>query len=148
MSHHSGSLLSTPRLLFSLRMRSPCSLSRSAVYHLNFSPKSSGLVVFVLYPCGGGAPIGCGSARRLFLAPPQPRTPRLFYPLVPSIFFSALLLGPLWALSVRLISSAEIRNPRKCGGGGGGAKGEKQNGPPWARVPSPPARSQYSNPVA
>ena len=67
---HSGSQSPVhPRLLFSLRMRSPCSLSRSAVYHLNFSPKNSGLVVFVLYPCGGGAPVGCGSARRLFLAP-------------------------------------------------------------------------------
>ena len=34
------------------------------MYHLNFSPKNSGLVVFVLHPCGGGAPVGRGSARR------------------------------------------------------------------------------------
>ena len=63
---HSGSLLSPPRLLFSLKMRSPCSLSRFVVYHLYFSPNENGLVVIVLYPCVGGAPVGCGSARRLF----------------------------------------------------------------------------------
>ena len=39
------------------------------MYHLNFSPNNSGLVVFVLYSYGGGAPVGCGSARQLFLAP-------------------------------------------------------------------------------
>ena len=59
---HWGSLIH-PRLLFSLRMRSPCRLRRFVVYHLNFSPKSTGLVVFVLYFCGGGAPVGCGFAR-------------------------------------------------------------------------------------
>ena len=71
------------------------------MYHLNFSPKSIGLVIFVLYLYGGGAPIGCGSARPLFRAP---RGHELHVcPLVTSIFFSALLLGPLWGLPVRLI---------------------------------------------
>ena len=36
---------------------------------LNFSPKVSGVVVFVLYPYGGGTPLGCGSACQLFLVP-------------------------------------------------------------------------------
>ena len=39
----------------------------SCLYLLNFSSKVSGLVLFVLHPCGGGTPIGCGSAFQLFL---------------------------------------------------------------------------------
>ena len=56
-------------LLFSLKIWSPCSFSRFAMFLPNFSPKVSGLVVFVLYPCGGGTPIGYGSACQLFLVP-------------------------------------------------------------------------------
>ena len=40
----------------------------------------------------------------------KPRAPRVFCPLVLSVFFSALLLGLLWGLPVRLILSAEIRS--------------------------------------
>ena len=39
------------------------------MYLLNFSPKASGLLMSVLYPRGGGAPIGRGCTYRLFLVP-------------------------------------------------------------------------------
>ena len=39
------------------------------VYLLNFSPKVTGLVMFVLHPRGVGTPIGCGSTYVLFPVP-------------------------------------------------------------------------------
>ena len=76
------------------------------MYHLNFSPKCSGMVVFVLYV---GVRLLAVALPLDFFLFPQPQTARLFQPLVPSVFSSALVLGPRGVLSAWLILSAKVR---------------------------------------
>ena len=63
------------------------------MYHLNFSPRNSGLVVFVLYPYGGGVPVGYGSAYLLFLAPTATSSICLL-PLGPFSLLLGSVVGP------------------------------------------------------
>ena len=76
------------------------------MYLLKFSPKVSGLVVFVLHPRGGDTLVGCSFVCQLLLFPTATNTtcvPTLapYYPL--PYFVAALLLD----LSMRLIRPAK-----------------------------------------